>query len=388
MAAVAEKVTTLSISKHVLLDALKTMSYIIPGRLWDWEWQVENAGRANEYRKKVFKEKLPLTLQHCITVIARKNELTLYASSKKPYKDEGPGDFLSVLPCNYDGEFAVTVELQPLLEIVSVLQDGLVRIDFDGKQFKFVGKKQNFEFPVAPFNSQSLPNQQYDVLCDIPAPKLLDKIMFIQHAVAREAYQGFLRGAHVVVAKNEIVLEASDHVRLSQAKITLESNCVTEADFIIRRDGLRFLQIVLTETNGNVQVSKTVNSLCVKWGDNKAYFELFPPGSTYPNTQRVIPKKFVTTVSVDRQTLLDATNRALILAKNGGVNTMELHLREQSITLLAENIYGRSSEKIPATGDTPLELKINGKYLLDALQATGDDVVTLQCSGVTSPELD
>ncbi len=136
------------------------------------------------------------------------------------------------------------------------------------------------------------------------------------------------------------------------------------------------------------------DELSVQFGEREAAFQI---GSNrlvtrliegdFPNYRGLIPASHPNTLTVNRDALLDAVRRVRLLAQEA--TPVRLAMKQDSLDLIAvTQDVGQAHETIDATysGDE-LTVAFNPEYLLQGIEVTGGEELTLQTVDALKPSL-
>ena len=109
----------------------------------------------------------------------------------------------------------------------------------------------------------------------------------------------------------------------------------------------------------------------------------------YPDTSRLIPSESKTSVTVNGRSLLQAIDRASLLAREERNNIVRFSADEGKVIEISSNSpeVGKVEEMVEAIDVTGEELKISfsAKYMMDALRAIDGQDVEIQFTGAMRP---
>ena len=108
----------------------------------------------------------------------------------------------------------------------------------------------------------------------------------------------------------------------------------------------------------------------------------------YPDTNRLIPTNFNTTIEFEGKEFLAAIDRASLLSHEGRNNIVRLHIADDGVIL-----YGNSPEigKVEESlnynqvSGEPLDISFNPDYMKAALRAFGDTTINIQFISAIRP---
>lgn len=209
----------------------------------------------------------------------------------------------------------------------------------------------------------------------IPLDDLRAAINATAHAASRDEAKQLLQGIHISLDPMSIQAAATDGHRLSiygsapladTPHITIPASTLRE---------LQHLEADITVTSDNAYVRLAT--------DHTIITSRILDG-TYPDFAKLIPESFASTFTVDRKALLNAVQRAAVLADTHN-NIIKLAVGDTlAVTADVELGSGTETLSIDATGK-PLTLAVNATYLQDALKAMPSQQVKLSANTATTP---
>lgn len=137
--------------------------------------------------------------------------------------------------------------------------------------------------------------------------------------------------------------------------------------------------------------------ITIKIGKNQVLFELGEIHiltriieGKFPDYKQVIPNNYSTRIKANTQLLLEAVDRATILAQNNSkIYSNVLKITTKGDTLIIEarsQEIGQAYEELPIYLEgEEIEINFNGRYLLDALRVIEAKEVYFDFTGVLSP---
>lgn len=213
--------------------------------------------------------------------------------------------------------------------------------------------------------------------------KLISETVF---SVSQHESRPILTGVHFVLKNQVLLAVATDSHRLSQRKLPLE-NTDEQFDIVIPGKSL----IELSRSYGDneeamIAIRMMDNQVLFETENMKFYSRLLE--GTYPETDRLIPSSFNTTIEFDVKKLLAAIDRASLLSHEGRNNIVRLHIADDGVVL-----YGNSPEigkveeslSYSQVSGEPLDISFNPDYMKAALRAFGDTSIQIQFISAIRP---
>jgi DNA polymerase-3 subunit beta len=134
---------------------------------------------------------------------------------------------------------------------------------------------------------------------------------------------------------------------------------------------------ILSTIEGDVKLSFEDKAISVNNKDFKLSARLLE--FRYPNCEAVIPKTSPTTVTADKNSLLNALKRVLPMA-NDSSYLVELDFSNGQVVVSAKDIdFSKSaSETVTCDCDTELKIGFKGSTLIEILRNINDDNVVIE----------
>lgn len=102
--------------------------------------------------------------------------------------------------------------------------------------------------------------------------------------------------------------------------------------------------------------------------------------------ERIVPGAFATEMLVNRQAMMDAIDRASLVAKEGKNNLIRLNIGENSVTISSKAEMGDVREEVgAAVVGAPLEIAFNAKYIIDVIRNVEEDELCMKFNSPVNP---
>lgn len=300
-----------------------------------------------------------------------------------------------LIPSELDGDTVVTIEQAGSIvlnakyfsEIIKKMPKKDILIDLDGLNCKITSGKSSFtllgidaeEYPKMPSIDEMFGFK-------MKQPELKAVIQQTVFAVSASETRPILTGVKWQIKGNRLSFVATDSHRLSERKISIEQE--GEGTFVLPGKSLNELNKILGDSN-DVEIAITENQIAFKFGNTLFYSRLL--SGTYPDTSRLIPTDNKTKITIDKDSLFQAIDRASLLARENQNNVITLTIDGGQFITISSKLpqIGTVNEEIVAHEVEGEELKIsfNSKYAMDALKALKGDTVELSFAGAMRPFL-
>jgi DNA polymerase-3 subunit beta len=292
------------------------------------------------------------------------------------------------VPVEVDEEGGVVLPSRYFGEIVRKLPD--VRISLA------VNKENNnisIKYGQSEFNLLGLPSEDFPILPSIDSESTLiikqgifkNMIKQVGFSISTDDNRPVFTGILMEIENGSIRLVATDTHRLAYRSGKIEN---IELDLV--------KSVIIPGKTLN-ELNRIMNSeseeLKIAFGDNQIVFEM--PGirlisrlieGQFPNYKQVIPQGCKTKIKIKTKDLLEATERASLLAKEGS-NVIKLNITADKMIINSNSPeIGKIEEQlnIEMEGEEA-QIAFNSKYLIDVLKVIDVEELLLELTGSLSP---
>ncbi|MGT2755243.1 DNA polymerase III subunit beta [Streptococcus ovis] len=275
---------------------------------------------------------------------------------------------------------AILLEATFFINVVSSLPDVVVEFtEIEQKQVVLTSGKSEITL-------KGKEAEQYPRLQEVPTSnplvletKVLKEIINeTAFAASTQESRPILTGVHFVLTDNtSLKTVATDSHRMSQRILTLEKSG-DNFDVVIPSRSLREFTAVFSDEIETVEVFFSNNQLLFRSEHISFYTRLLE--GTYPDTDRLIPTSFNTTVVFDTANLRYAMERARLLSNATQNGTVKLEITGGVVSAHVNSPeVGRVNEELEILSVTGEDLVIsfNPTYLIEALKAIGNEQVKI-----------
>lgn len=246
-------------------------------------------------------------------------------------------------------------------------------------EFNLIGLDAT-EYPLLPEIEEE---RQFFIASDL-LKSIIKETVF---AVSTSESRPVLTGVNWQVKEGELHCVATDSHRLAKRKTVIKDLPEEEYSIVIPGKSLNELNKILEETSSEVAIVMTQQQILFKTGDVLFYSRLLE--GNYPDTSRLIPSESKTTILVNSKSLLQAIDRASLLAREERNNVVRFSTLGNGFVEVSSNSpeIGNVEEQIQAEEIDGEELKISfsAKYMMDALKAIDGQDVKILFTGAMRP---
>ncbi|MDD6920543.1 MAG: DNA polymerase III subunit beta [Eubacteriales bacterium] len=209
---------------------------------------------------------------------------------------------------------------------------------------------------------------------------LKDMIAKTKFAASTDELKGIMRGVLFEIKKDSFNMIAIDGYKMAIVKEPM--NNLKELSFVIEANILNEILNILKDNS----LDKEIN---VDFDGKRAIFQI---GSTKVSTrilegkfidyERILPRNNESKIIINRRELVDATERASILAREGNNNLIKLCIDENLLTITTRTDMGYVKEEvdIEKKGEN-LEIGFDSKLILDPLKVIDDENIVIEFRG-------
>lgn len=276
--------------------------------------------------------------------------------------------------------FNEIVRKLPTNDVEIEVENGLQTHIRSGKtEFHLIGSDAS-EYP-------SLPEISTEAEFEIPADLLKAIIRETVFAVATSESRPVLTGVNWMIEGDELICVATDSHRLARRKTKLENLPSEIKSIVIPGKSLNELNKILGESNSTVTIAITNQQVLFKT-EHVLFFSRLLEGN-YPDTTRLIPAEFKTNITLNGKTLLQAIDRASLVAREDRNNVVRFETLSGDIIKISSNSpeIGKVEEQLlvdSLEGDE-LTISFSAKYMMEALKAIDGQDVIIQFTGAMRP---
>lgn len=193
-----------------------------------------------------------------------------------------------------------------------------------------------------------------------------------------------LSGIHFVMEDQKLQIQATDSHRLAKKECTMDFSA--EFNVVVPKTILKDKLLRLIDSkNQEISVSFSENQIAFAVGNTTLVARLLE--GKFPDTSRLVPLSFMTTIEADVKGLLAAVERTSILHEKN-TDTLRLNFLSNQIDISSrKNEYGEVKESVDTysfTGEE-IEVNFNATYLKQALKGFKGDKVLFGFNGIMKP---
>jgi DNA polymerase-3 subunit beta len=291
-----------------------------------------------------------------------------------------------VISC--DQELRFCVGATEFTNAINNLGDMPITITLDEQTKTFTCEYGNgngkFSMPYEDANEFPLSNIDTTDTKDfiVDSKKVLRAVELTGFATANDELRPVMNGIHFDFFEDGMVCATSDGHKLARYKdktITSNNENGTTPNFTLPKKPANILINILSTLEGDIKISFNNKAISFNNKDFKLTARLLE--ARYPNYDAVIPKDNPITITVDKNTLLNALKRVLPMA-NDSSNLVELDFTYGYVTVSAKDIdFSKSAcETVKCDCERELNIGFKGSTLAEILKNINDDSIVIELS--------
>jgi len=285
---------------------------------------------------------------------------------------------------------ASTLPVKKLFGIAKELGAGEIDIEVDEKNVCSVRSGPSFykihgigaeEFPP-------LPKFKEDKKVVLPQQTIRGMLRKTSFAMSTDESRYVLNGIFFSLKDHKLTMVATDGRRLALVEEEVDVNEKSQGEFIIPAKAVNELTRLLQE-KGEVEIKFGENQAAFSLKDEKDFTILVVTKlieGNYPNYRQVIPGEAKERIPLIREEFLHALRRAEIMTSEKA-NSVKLAFGKNNLAITANSPeVGEARESLAVNyKGKELAVAFNPKYLIDPLNALGDDEVFMELIDELSP---
>jgi DNA polymerase-3 subunit beta len=284
---------------------------------------------------------------------------------------------------------SVVLPAKYLAEIVKKLPDAFIEIEVM-PQFMTMIRSGKTEFTLNgldPDEYPRLPQIEEDKVINVSSNVFKNAVRQTAFAVSTQESRPILTGVMWQLNEGLLKLVATDSHRLAQKLIQVEAEQDLQLqNVVIPGRSLYELSRIIEDEDTDLEIVVSQQQILVR--ANHILFMSRLLDGTYPDTTRIIPQQSKTVIQVETKLLLQAIERASLLAKDAK-HLVHLSVepdKQLQITSFTPEV-GKVVEELQANHIEGEELKIsfNAKFVIDALRVIESQGITISFTGSMSP---
>ena len=333
---------------------------------------------------------LPILQNIYIAVVD--NEVTIKATDMEKY-------ILIHFPIDKAEDGGITVDAKTFFEIIKTIEDDHVELSVSGDNLSISSAKDSFTIKWLPLQEfVALPDLKEPKTIEFPVATLTAGIGKVEFAVLEKNFSPVFTGVFMTTkhesGKDSIVFVGTDSYRLAEYKTPYEGKA-QEMKVIIPKSSINDIKkvwdyctskgqhnnVIVNFSHNMILCEFTIGNMSIK--TNSLLIQgNFPD---YDN-EKILPKNFNTTITVDSSATDKAIRKIGILTKDNN-NFIHLVSQDNILEISSGNTdLGQANTSISAIIDKgDINVGLNGKHVADFMKIANSDRINMNFVDNTSP---
>ena len=324
-----------------------------------------------------------MPILECVLLTAQDDGLSLCASNIELTINTSP------IPADIKTPGSIALDAKLFSEIVRKMPGEVVSISVDeknsvqvksGRSRLMISCKPADEFPVMS-DAELVPvNNGYT----LKAQTLKDMIRQTIFSVSTDQSKLILTGELIEVKDNTMRMVAVDMFRISYKSAPLAEDCENYKAVVPAKALGELGRMLPSDENEEVSIEMTEKRIIFKSKDFTLISNLLE--GEFIRYDQIFNEDFITIVEVNRSDLLNAFERAVLVATENKMLPIKLDITDDDLAIRSSSERGESDDGIPCKTDgKALTISFNPRYFIEALRAIDDEVVVLKFNTQLSP---
>lgn len=309
----------------------------------------------------------------CIKITADNDKLTLYATDKDLAIERTidanvivGGSFL--VPGRIFGDYIRNIANKDTDISLEMVEDYRLLVSSQSSECN-IGTLDVDDYPEI----ESVSGGNYFAIQETNLREIINNVIF---SVATDDSRPMLRGVYFEAKDYTLSAVATDGYRFAMSKKVLEER-VDEITATIPSRSLSELSKLLTESDNILKVYIENNYLLVCMEGTKLFTRLL--AGQYIKYDNIVPKEFLSTLLVNRETFERALNTASIMSRSEKNNLVVLDIEEYNMNISSTSQYGTARENITISlSGKDVRCAYNSKYINDCLKVISAETIKLE----------
>ena len=337
--------------------------------------------------EKISQKSLKLPILQNILLKVEKNILKLSTTNL-----ESSINWQSLAQTKTDGSLCVPIKI--LSNFVNSLPDKIITIESDSKNDLKI-KCGNYNTKIKGLSSEDfpiIPQVENGEEIKVDSVKFCEAINQIINIPSVSSTKPEITGIFMSFQEDMIKIVATDSFRLAEKKILIKTNLSKEYSLILPQSAAKELTSILGDKKGDLEIKFSPNQILFKHisdqtSQSQTKFISRLIDGKYPNYQEIIPKKYKTTVEVDRAEFLNQVKSASLFS--GKINEVKMKINSEGKEIKIFSHHPDLGEyegslKGSITGKD-LSISFNHRFLIDGISGIKSDKIIFNLTDTDGP---
>ncbi|MCH4014088.1 MAG: DNA polymerase III subunit beta [Solobacterium sp.] len=330
----------------------------------------------------------PAALRGILIEASEDNELVLTASDNDvTIRRTLKGKDDEELQLNVEEPGSVVIDAHYIMDIVHKIDADTVKVEIlDGALTSFKGNQAQFRINGTkadeyPDIDLSEPQQSFSVN-ELKLSALIEATAF---AASDQETRPALTGIHMVLKEGKLIAVATDSYRLARKEEAIDSDL--DIAVTIPAKSMNEVRSILLSEDKDIRIA--LDSRKAQFITDDTVFQTRLLEGAFPETDRLIPTSFISTLTISRSSLINVLDRSMFI-KNENMTINHLHCTQNDIIFSNRSQeIGEFEQSLIEEGAVfkgePLDISFNGGYVMAAARALKGNTIEIRFAGEMKP---
>ncbi|WP_425380016.1 DNA polymerase III subunit beta [Spiroplasma endosymbiont of Stenodema calcarata] len=283
---------------------------------------------------------------------------------------------------------SILIKNKFIIEVIRKIEDDFITLEaVECSLIKI--KANNFDSVLNTLNAIDYPHLSFETegkKIVFTSNLLKEIILQTSFAIGEKEKKIVFNGLNIKTdqSNKQLIITATDSFRLSCKKINYNNS--NDFDVIIPGKFINEIGRLISENEQEIRMKVTDKSVSVIINNTIVQTKIIE--GKYPDTSKVIPEVFNTSLTINNRELIKIIERASVLSNEAMTTIVTLKIKEQKVlvTSFTQEIGNTEEEvkefKVEGSDQT---IAFNSKYILDALKAFRTKEITIKMIDETKP---
>ncbi len=299
----------------------------------------------------------------------------------------------------YNLELAITINVEAIVHEegsfvveAKLLNDIIRKLSNDITTFTKSGDTLNLQCAASEYNLNVYDEEEFPKLPEVDSNESIsiNQALFanmIRHtnfAVSKDESKIALTGSLIDIKDNNLTMVSIDGYSIAKKVASIESS--KNINVIVPGKTLSEIEkIIATNFTDDLDIIVKHNYIAFIINNIKIVSKVIE--GPYIEYEKVVPKEFETNIVIDKKELLEAVDRAALLANSSRTYVMIMEFDNNNLTISTNSQLGKSKDEISIKNSRKFKIGLNPNYLLKGLKVIEDENVSISIESNVKPFL-
>ena len=326
---------------------------------------------------KACSSKTTVPVLECIKLNAKNDSLTLSAT-------DGEISILKTIKAEIYEEGELCVPGKYFADFIKKLEGVQITLYSEGKKMDIIYADSQTNMQV--LSADDFPRIDTEInenSFKIKTSDLKDFIRSTSFCCATDDSRPILKGCQIVINGEDVCVTSLDGFRLA----TINGKVISSTgnmEIICPARTLSEIEKMIPESDEETEIFVQRGMILVAAGNTVLTSRLY--GGDFIKKENIIPKSFITEVTVEKDALKASIERAAILVRNDKNSLIIFDIGGDKIEISSASEIGNVQEPVKAVIEgKDVKIAMNSKFIIDAVNALSEEKITLYFNNSVQP---